>query len=78
MFFKVQNFFNINSRLPLVQESFTSTKYFVINSIGNSSIQYTKFLPVDFEVTLYNSVRAYCLIYILWPQGTLAIYQLLP
>ena len=23
-------------------------------------------------------LRAYCLMYILWPQGTLAIYQLLP
>ena len=58
MLFKVQNFFNINSRLPLVQESITSTKYFVINSTGNSSTYtfVTKFLPVDFEVTLYNSV----------------------
>jgi hypothetical protein len=34
--FKVQNFFNINSRLPFVQRSITSTKYFVINSTGNS------------------------------------------
>ena len=36
MLFKVQNFY-INSRLPLVQGSITSTIYFAINSTGNSS-----------------------------------------
>ena len=57
MLFKVQNFFNINSRLPLVLESITSTKYFVINSTGKFQYTFvTKFLPVDFEVTLYNTV----------------------
>ena len=58
MLFKIQNFFNINGILPLVQGSITSTKYFVANCTGNSSTYtfVTKFLPVDSEVTLYNSV----------------------
>ena len=38
-FFKVQHFFNLSSRLPLVQGSITSSKYFVINSTGNGSIR---------------------------------------
>ena len=39
MLFKVQHFFNLSSRLPLVQGSITSSKYFVINSTGNGSIR---------------------------------------
>ena len=42
MLFKVQKFFSMNSRLPLVQGSITSTKYLVINSTGNSSIPFNK------------------------------------
>ena len=52
MLCKVQNLFNINIRLPLVQESITSTKYFVPNSTGNSCIRFTCRL----EVTLYTTV----------------------
>jgi hypothetical protein len=45
------DFFNINhSRLPLVQESITSNKVI--------PIYICKFLLVDFEVTLYNSVES--------------------
>ena len=70
MRFKVQHFFHVKSRLPLVQESITSTKYLVINSIGNSSMYtfVTKFLIVDFEVTLYNSALyfGHCIIFAVW------------
>ena len=57
MLFKVKHFFNIISRLPLVQ----GVNYF--NKVFCYKLKYafvTKFLPVDFEVTLYNSVKISC------------------
>ena len=63
MLFKVQNFFNLNSRLPLLQGSITSLKYFDVKFTGNSSMYMfvTKFLPEDFEVTLYLCTSKYIL-----------------